>query len=134
MRMTVVHNLKSKSAFKKLLFMNNSSGDNNIDNKIKLKTLIIDGGKYRTFLNRKFAKRKKWIKPDEKIIISFIPCTIIKVYASEGKNVNKNDEMAVIEAMKMQNTLYFPVSGRVKRVNIKAGDKIPKGFVMVEYE
>jgi acetyl/propionyl-CoA carboxylase alpha subunit len=132
--MTINHNSKSKSDSKKPFFVNNSKGDNNIENKIKLKTLIIDGEKYRTFLNRKFAGRKKWVKPDKKSIISFIPCTIIKVFAGEGKSVTRNDEMAVIEAMKMQNTIYFPMTGRVKRVNIKTGDKIPKGFVMVEYE
>ena len=132
--MTVNHKLKSKSDFKKPLFINTNNGDNNFDNKIKLKTLIIDGERYRTFLNRKFAGRKKWVKPDKKSIISFIPCTIIKVFAREGQSVKRNDEMAVIEAMKMQNKIHFPMTGRIKRVNIKTGDKIPKGFVMIEYE
>ena len=133
-KMTINHNLKSTSVSKKPLYNNNGNRDNNFDNKIKLKTLIIDGERYRTFFNRKFTARKRWIKPDKKKIISFIPCTIIKVFARVGQNVKRNDEMAVIEAMKMQNTIYFPVTGKVKRVNIKTGDKIPKGFVMVEYE
>jgi len=47
--------------------------------------------------------------------------------------VIKNDEMLVLETMKMQNTLYFTFSGKIKKVNIKAGDKIPKGFVIAEY-
>ncbi len=124
---------KSKYNSKKPVLSDNRNG-NHYESKIKLKTLIIDGEKYRTFFNRKFANRKKWIKPDNKSIVSFIPCTIIEVFAKEGQKVTRNEEMAVIEAMKMQNTIYFPVAGTVKRVSIKTGDKIPKGFVMVEYE
>jgi biotin carboxyl carrier protein len=133
-KMTINNNLKSESVSRKPLFNNNGYMDNNSDNKIRFKSLIIDGERYRTFHNRKFAVRKNWVKPDEKSVISFIPCTIIKVFAREGQSVKRNDEMAVIEAMKMQNTIYFPMDGRVRRVNIKTGDKIPKGFVMIEYE
>lgn len=134
--MTHKPHLKIISDHKKAFHISNrdNNNDNADDNKIKLKTLIIDGEKYRTFFNRKYANRKKWTKPDKKTIISFIPCTIIKVFAAEGQSVTKNDAIAVIEAMKMQNTIYFPVSGTVKRVKIKTGDKIPKGFVMVEYK
>jgi biotin carboxyl carrier protein len=134
MRMTVRIDSKTKYYLDKPELSGNRKGNHHNDNKIKLKTLIIDGEKYRTFFNRKFANRKKWIKPDSKSIVSFIPCTIIKVFAKEGQKATRNKEMAVIEAMKMQNTIYFPGTGIVKHVNIKTGDKIPKGFVMVEYE
>ncbi|UCH15385.1 MAG: acetyl-CoA carboxylase biotin carboxyl carrier protein subunit [Bacteroidales bacterium] len=131
--MTHKSNLKSISNQKETLTISND-GENNNDNKLRLKTLIVDGERYRTFHNRKFAKRKNWVKPDEKSVISFIPCTIIKVFAVDGQSVTNNDAIALTEAMKMQNTIYFPMNGRVKRVYIRAGDKIPKGFVMVEYE
>ena len=114
------------------------SGNNNHSNgpasKVRFKSLIIDSGKYRTILTGKFEKRKRWIKPDEKKIISFIPCTIIKIFIKEAEEVNKNDEMLVLEAMKMQNTLYFPYSGKISKVNVKVGDKIPKGFIIAEYD
>ena len=126
--------LKSKSNHRKLSFIDNNNRSTFSEKIIKLKTLIVDGEKYRTSLNRKFENRKKWVKPDKKSIISFIPCTIVKVFANEGQRVTRDDEMVLIEAMKMQNTIYFPMAGKVKRVNIKTGDKIPKGFVMVEYE
>ncbi len=107
-----------------------SNGQNS---KLRYKSLIIDSEKYRTTFTRKFENRHRWIEPDEKKIISFIPCTIIKVFVKEGQAVNRNDEMLVLEAMKMQNTLYFPYSGKISKVYIKAGDKIPKGFVIAEY-
>ena len=126
--------LKSKSNHRKLSTVNNRNRSTFGEKIIKLKTLIIDGERYRTSLNSKFENRKIWIKPDKKSVISFIPCTIIKVFANEGQSVTKDDEMVLIEAMKMQNTIYFPMSGKVKRVNIKNGDKIPKGFVMLQYK
>jgi biotin carboxyl carrier protein len=111
----------------------NNKQENNLNKKVRYKSLVIDNEKYRTTYTRKFENRKNWIKPDEKKIISFIPCTIIKVFVNEGQEVKKNDEMLVLEAMKMQNTLYFPASGIIRKVHVKAGDKIPKGFLIVEY-
>jgi len=110
----------------------NDTGRN--ENKIKLKTLVVNGEKYRTTYTTKFVKRKKWIRPDDKRVISFIPSTIIKVCTCAGQKVNRNDEIVIMEAMKMQNTIHSPVNGIIKKVNIKAGDKIPKGFVMIEYK
>lgn len=107
--------------------------ENNLNNKTRYKSLVIDNEKYRTTYTGKFENRKKWIEPDEKKIFSFIPCTIIKVFVKEGQQVKKNDEMLILEAMKMQNTLYFPASGKIKKVNVKEGDKVPKGFLIAEY-
>ncbi|UCH14645.1 MAG: acetyl-CoA carboxylase biotin carboxyl carrier protein subunit [Bacteroidales bacterium] len=132
--MTTNPKVKSKSNHRKLTVMEDSNKSTFSEKIIRLKTLIVDGERYRTSLNRKFENRKKWVKPDNKSIVSFIPCTIIRVFASEGQKVTRDDEMVIIEAMKMQNTIYFPMEGKVKRVNIKTGDKIPKGFIMVEYE
>ncbi len=131
--MTTNPKVKNKSVHSNLPVIEDNNKSTFSEKIIKLKTLIVDGERYRTSLNRKFENRKKWAKPDSKSVISFIPCTIIKVFASEGQRVTKDDEMVVIEAMKMQNTIYFPMDGKVKRVNVKTGDKIPKGFIMVEY-
>jgi len=102
--------------------------------KTRYKTLVINGEKYRTTFNRKFTGIKKWAKPDDKKIISFIPCTIMKVFVSTGQRINRNDEILLMEAMKMQNTIHSPVNGIIKNVNVKVGDKIPKGFVMIEFQ
>jgi biotin carboxyl carrier protein len=104
------------------------------NSKTRYKTLVINGVKYRTNFNRKFTDIKKWIKPDDKKMISFIPCTIIKVFVSTGQRINRNDEILLMEAMKMQNTIHSPVNGIIKNVNVKVGDKIPKGIVMIEFK
>jgi biotin carboxyl carrier protein len=96
--------------------------------------LIIHGDKYRTLYTEKFKNRKKWQKQDEKSVISQLPGTVVEVFSNEGDIVTKGDAMLIIEAMKMRNTYYYPHSGKIRHVNVKTGDKIPKGFVMIEYE
>ncbi|MBN2212845.1 MAG: acetyl-CoA carboxylase biotin carboxyl carrier protein subunit [Bacteroidales bacterium] len=114
--------------------MKKESNEEQACRKIRYKTLMIHGEKYRTLFPNKFRNRKKWQKPDEKIILSVLPGKVVEVFAKENGLVRAGDTMLVLEAMKMQNTCYYPHSGRIKKVNVKKGDKIPKGFVMVEYE
>ncbi len=102
--------------------------------KLKCKTLIINGEKYSTLFTEKFENRKKWEKTDTRKVLSFLPGTVLELYTKPGDMVEKDEIMLVLEAMKMQNTYYYPHSGRIKNVNINVGDRIPKGFVMIEYE
>jgi biotin carboxyl carrier protein len=102
--------------------------------KIRYKTLIVHGEKYRTLYTDKFKNRKKWQKPDDRNITSVLPGKVVEVFAAEGDVVTKGETMLILEAMKMQNTCYYPHSGKIKKVNVKVGDLVPKGFVMIEYE
>ena len=101
--------------------------------KVRCKTLIIHGEKYRTTYTKKFENRQKWEKPDAKKVLSYIPGTITKLFVEDGKTVKKGEKMLVLEAMKMQNTISYPLSGKIKNVNVKVGDRIPKNFLLVEY-
>ncbi|MBN2348959.1 MAG: acetyl-CoA carboxylase biotin carboxyl carrier protein subunit [Bacteroidales bacterium] len=118
---------------------NKSNSDDNskeelCGKKIKCKTLIIHGTKYKTTLTKKYENRKKWEKPDEKKIVSYIPGTIIELFVKEGQTVKKGDKLLILEAMKMQNIIYNSCDGVLKSVNIKVGERIPKNFLMIEYK
>ena len=104
------------------------------DKKERCKTLVIDGTKYRTRFNKKFENSKQWAKPDSNKIISVIPGTVLKLFISEGAQVSAGDSMMVLDAMKMKNRILFQKNGIVKSVNVKEGERIPKGFLMVEME
>jgi len=104
------------------------------DKKQRCKSLIIDGTKYRTLFNSKFENRKKYELPDTNKIISYIPGTVMKLFVKEGQEVNKGDNILILDAMKMKNRLIFDKSGIVKSIYVKEGEKVPKDFLMLEME
>lgn len=63
-----------------------------------------------------------------------MPGTVVSMAVNVGDTVHEGQELAVVEAMKMQNSLHAGLSGTVKKVNFKAGDKVGEGDIMVEIE
>ncbi len=104
------------------------------DKTLRYKSLVIDGTKYRTLLNRKFENRKGWNNPDPRKVISHIPGTVVKLFIREGQQVEKGDLILILEAMKMKSRVVFSKSGKVKAVNVTEGERVPKDFIMVELE
>lgn len=104
------------------------------NNKVKCKTLIVHGTKYRTTYTKKYEKRKKWEKVNEKHILSFIPGTIKKVFIKKGEKVKRDQALLILEAMKMENTIFAPFNGKIKSVQVKKEDKVSKGELMIEFE
>ena len=109
----------------------NGNGDNG-NGKLRCKSLIIDGTKYRTQLSQKFENRKSWEPHNPKKIISLIPGTVIKVDVKVGQKVIVGEQMLVLEAMKMKNKILFQTEGIVKTIHVKEGEKIPKDHLMLE--
>jgi biotin carboxyl carrier protein len=104
------------------------------DKKEDLKKLTVQGDTYLTSYNKKYENRKKWVKPNKNEVISVIPGTIREVLVKEGDKVNISDKLLVLEAMKMMNTIYAPVEGKIKSLHVSVGDCIPKGTLMIEIE
>jgi biotin carboxyl carrier protein len=98
----------------------------------KYDTLVIHGGNYKTLLTKKYENRKKWVKPNEKLIYSFIPGTVTEIFIKKGQILKKGDKLLMFEAMKMLNSIEMPINGKIKKLNVNVGDKIPKGSLMIE--
>ncbi|MDR0371053.1 MAG: acetyl-CoA carboxylase biotin carboxyl carrier protein subunit [Prevotellaceae bacterium] len=90
--------------------------------------------KYKTLLTRKYKERKPWTTPSPYEIYSYIPGTVIRILVDEGDKAKEGDTLLILEAMKMQNRVEIPFSARIKKINIKEGDRIPKDFLMIELE
>ena len=71
---------------------------------------------------------------NQKHIKSFLPGTIVEVKTSVGDTVKKGDVLIIFDAMKMHNRIIAATSGKVKSVNVKQNDTVPKDFLMVELE
>jgi acetyl-CoA carboxylase biotin carboxyl carrier protein len=57
--------------------------------------------------------------------------TVSSVLVEPGAKVDADDELLVIEAMKMENLVYSPCAGAVTTVNVKAGDRIEAGDLLL---
>lgn len=63
-----------------------------------------------------------------------MPGIVIKYEKNVGDEVNEGDTVVVIEAMKMENSLPAPKSGKVKSVNFGSGDSVAKEDVLAVIE
>jgi len=53
-----------------------------------------------------------------------LPGVVTTIAVAEAQVVKKGDRLLVIEAMKMQSTVYAPVAGKVVKVHAKAGQQV----------
>lgn len=101
---------------------------------MQCKQLVIEGTSYKTLLNAKFENRKSWVPPDPSKILSYIPGTILEIFVKEGQEIMEGDPVVILEAMKMRNVVTSPAHGKVTVINVKKGDRIPKGHLIVQVQ
>ncbi|XP_040440097.1 propionyl-CoA carboxylase alpha chain, mitochondrial [Falco naumanni] len=68
------------------------------------------------------------------ILRSPMPGAVVAVSVKPGDTVSEGQEICVIEAMKMQNSMTAAKTGKVKAVHCKAGDTVGEGDLLVELE
>jgi biotin carboxyl carrier protein len=96
--------------------------------------LNINSGLYKTRISRQFKNRKAYKPADPRLILSFIPGTIIEIMVKEGQSVKKGDDLMILDAMKMKNRLKCGIDGIVKKITVAKGTRVPKGVVLIELE
>ncbi|HTW44728.1 MAG TPA: biotin/lipoyl-containing protein [Acidobacteriaceae bacterium] len=69
-----------------------------------------------------------------KAIKASMPGRVVRVVAQPGDLVEAHQGVVVIEAMKMQNELKSPKSGRVAELRVSAGDTVVSGDVLAVIE
>lgn len=98
----------------------------------ELEKLNIEETLYTTRLNPRYKGRKPYAPADHGEVISFIPGTIVEIIAKEGTVVNIGDDLIILEAMKMKNRVKSLVAGTVKSVNVKPGDRVTRGMLLMK--
>jgi 3-methylcrotonyl-CoA carboxylase alpha subunit len=63
-----------------------------------------------------------------------MPGRVIAVRVAPGQRVARGEELLVVEAMKMENTLRAPRAGVVKTVAARVGEMVAPGVALVELE
>jgi biotin carboxyl carrier protein len=105
-----------------------------MNNNNNLGFLNIDTSLYKTRISKKFQNRKPYQPADPRIILSFIPGTVLEILIEPGQSVSKGDDLMILDAMKMQNRLKCSMDGIVKSVAVNKGDKVSKGTVLLVLE
>ncbi len=98
----------------------------------KENTIIVHSAVYQTEYTTKYKNRVNWEKPNENLLFSFIPGTIIDVLVKNGESLKEGDPILILEAMKMHNVVQMPFDGKIVKINVKAGEVIPKRHLMLE--
>jgi propionyl-CoA carboxylase alpha chain len=81
---------------------------------------------------RKMPKRKA---PDmSRYLMSPMPGMLRSLAVEIGEKVNPGDELAVVEAMKMENLLRSERQGKIAKIHATPGDSLSVGQVILEYE
>ena len=71
---------------------------------------------------------------EDKVCRSPVAGVVVRVNAQVGQQIQANDPLLVLEAMKMETNITSPVAGKVKAINANVGDGVQVGQVLVEFE
>jgi biotin carboxyl carrier protein len=96
--------------------------------------LNINTSLYKTRISKKFKNRKPYQSPDPKLVLNFIPGTVLDILVRTGQEVKTGDILIILDAMKMQNQLKCKQDGRIKSIEVNKGDKVSKGTLLIEME
>lgn len=70
----------------------------------------------------------------EELLTAPMPGTLVALHVTRGQKVAKGDKLLVIEAMKMEHTLFAPRDGLIKQCHYKIGDLVKEGADLLELE
>jgi biotin carboxyl carrier protein len=67
-------------------------------------------------------------------IVAPMPGTISEVLVQVGDVVKADEELVILEAMKMENPICAPRNGKVKEVKVSEEDKVDTNQVLIVLE
>jgi methylmalonyl-CoA carboxyltransferase small subunit len=70
---------------------------------------------------------------DRKICRSPVTGLVIRVNVEPGQQVEVNEELMVLEAMKMETNITAPIAAKIGKINAQVGDAVRTGQVLVEF-
>ena len=71
---------------------------------------------------------------EDKVCRSPMVGIIVRISVQEGQQVQTDDPLLVLEAMKMETTITSPVTGKIKSILVAASESVQAGQVLVEFE
>ena len=88
----------------------------------KIFSIKVDGSKGGSLSPRKKKGARKAKRSG--VVSSSIPGKIISISVRQDEFVSEGDVIMILEAMKMQNEIQAPISGKITELNCEPGDSI----------
>ncbi|MCF6187899.1 MAG: acetyl/propionyl/methylcrotonyl-CoA carboxylase subunit alpha, partial [Desulfobulbaceae bacterium] len=77
---------------------------------------------------------RKILEDQSRFLLAPMPGLLVQLKVKEGQGVKAGQELAIVEAMKMENVLKAEVDGTVARITCKRGDSLNVEQVILEFE
>lgn len=63
-----------------------------------------------------------------------MPGLILDILVEEGQEVKEEDQLLILEAMKMENIITSPRNGVIKKIGVNTGDAVDKKQLLIEFQ
>ncbi len=63
-----------------------------------------------------------------------MPGLVLEIMVKEGDHLEKDTQVLILEAMKMENVIKSPGEGVVKEISVKNGDAVEKGQLLISLD
>lgn len=63
-----------------------------------------------------------------------MPGVVLDIKVASGQEVEKDQPIVVLEAMKMENLLKSPIDGIIKSIEVEKGETVEKNKVLINFE
>ena len=60
--------------------------------------------------------------------------TVWKIFVKVGESVQSDDELMILEALKMENAIYTPVDGKIAAIKVAVGDHVEANQLLIVIE
>jgi acetyl/propionyl-CoA carboxylase alpha subunit len=88
-------------------------------------------GRFSDNVNTTYENEEEIFSRSSDMITAPQPGTIMDIRVSEGQQVKRGDYLLTIESMKLENSILAAKHGYIKRIAIKAGDKVKKNEPLI---
>lgn len=129
-----------ENGFTYLLFKNKKYHAEIIEKSQNKYVVMINGVTYNFTVETPISyKRKKYLdkqksKNKVEVLQAPMPGKIIDVMIEPGAEVKNGEAVIILEAMKMQNEITAPITGKIVKVHIKNNDIVNKDDILIEIE
>ena len=63
-----------------------------------------------------------------------MPGLILEISVAVGDEVEENDQLLILEAMKMENVISSPRAGVIKSIAVNQGETVDKNSLLIAFE